>query len=413
MEYPKINEFYDIIIVGAGLAGLTLASALKAFSFSVLIVDAKSASISAPQNIKDTRAIALSYTSCNILQGLKLWPLLKNDATSIQQVHISDQGHFGFSRINAKDYHVPALGYVIPIQTLVSVLEHSLAINMPSSFAILRPAVLESLEYKDSEYELQLNVENQAQRVKAKLVVAADGQASTLAKILKLEKVEKDYQQHAIVANLGLTRNHLHIAYERFTPWGAIAMLPAKEHCTTVLTLPSHDVTRWLDMNADAFLSEVQSAFGYRLGRFQWLGQRQSYPLRLSVATTPEKKGVIFLGNSSHTLHPIAAQGFNLGLRDIATLVELIAHSDELNAEAIAKSYTAFRTSDYKLQTRFTHSLTQIFGDDNPLLALGRNCGLLLFDHLKPVKNFVAKKMMGYHEPMNRLLWGEDISAHE
>lgn len=418
----SMEKQYDIIIVGAGLAGMTMALALAQAKLKVCLIEAKpnytlnEEDLSALDKRTDLRTLALSYTSCQILQALKCWDFLHQTASPIKMVHISELGRFAKARIKASDYKLPALGYVIPIEQLQFVFQRQLELYS-ESIEVLRPAFVTQIASKERDNLLTIEYENSQHQVAAPIIIAADGQHSSLAKLLNIKTEIFDYQQSAVLGTIGISNPHEYIAYERFLPNGALALLPiGLNQYAFVLTLKNAEAEKWLNMSDEQLLKELHNIFGYRLGNFTWLGKRQTYPLKFYRNTESVKQGVFFVGNSSQTLHPIAAQGFNLGLRDVATLAELLITSYTenpnlyLNIEKLSSEYQRLRNQDVHFIQNFTHSLTWLFSHSFYPISLLRNLGLILFDQTPSLKRFLAKNLMGYTKNMPALSLGLPVT---
>lgn len=364
---------YDVLIVGGGLTGLTAAIALPK-ELRIGIIDA----VTHHQSIGG-RSIALSYGSQQLLARWGIWDALSDVATSVQKVHVSDRGHFGMTRFSASQAGVPALGYVVPMQALQSVLQT--AVERNSTLEFICPASVSAMEPYEQGWLLDLG----HRHLTASLVIAADGTNSTIRKLQNISVTENYYHQIAMVANVHLAGSHNNTAYERFTSNGAIALLPLVEQsCALIWTVPEADYRLQDD---ETFLRELQKQFGYRLGRFIGVSERHTHILKQSYASEQVRQGLVLLGNAAHTLHPIAAQGFNLGLRDIACLAETIGHADFL------QRYVQLRLNDQKRVMRFTDGLTKVFSEG--WLTYPRNLGLSLLDMTPPIKRMLLNQFAG------------------
>lgn len=395
---------YDLIIVGGGMVGASLAIALKNSNLRIAIVEAISAK-SEQQPSYDDRGIALSYGSQRIFEALGLWDGLSTHSTSIKHIHVSDRGHFGVTRLSAKEENVPSLGQVITARAMGLVLNQK--IETQKNLDIICPNSVIALQQHDDFVELELNDQR---RITTSLLVAADGGQSTIRKLLNLGARERDYQQTAVTANITPERTHQNWAYERFTDTGPIALLPMSENrCSLVWTVNSGDDTALLKMSEYDFLNQLQDRFGYRLGKLLQVGQRNSYPLRLIQADQPVQHRVVLIGNAAHSLHPIAGQGFNLGLRDVAALADVLSipTSDIGNAKSLF-SYKQWRLDDQDNVITATDNLVALFSNNNPLLGYLRGTGLGLMESLPPLKHWLAKKSMGLASKQPRL--GRGIS---
>ncbi|NOQ94501.1 MAG: 2-octaprenyl-6-methoxyphenyl hydroxylase, partial [Methylophaga sp.] len=309
---------FDLIVVGGGMVGASLACALKNTSLKIAVIEAFEPD-SAQQPSYDDRGIALAYGSQRIFESMGLWDQLALHSTTISDIHVSDRGHFGVTRLSAEKENVPALGQVITARSMGLVLNQ--ALSQQNNLDIICPASVVSLKQYDDYVELTLD---DARQLSAKLIVAADGAQSTIRQLLGLGALEHDYEQTAITANISPERAHHGRAFERFTDSGPIALLPMSDkRCSLVWTVKTGDEIALLQLSENEFLEQLQNRFGYRLGKLKQVGQRNSYPLTLMQADQPIQQRVVLIGNAAHSLHPIAGQGFNLGLRDVAALADV------------------------------------------------------------------------------------------
>jgi len=393
---------FDLIIVGGGMVGSSLAYALKNTSMKIALIEASEPS-SDQQPSYDDRGIALSYGSQRIFDAMGLWSHFKPFTTSISDIHVSDRGHFGVTRLSAKSQKVPALGHVITARSMGKILNQ--AIKQQTNLETIWQARVTSLKQFDE--SAQLHIDN-GRVLSAQLIVAADGAQSTLRHLLGLGALEHDYQQTAVTANISTERPHKNCAYERFTDTGPIALLPMSDNrCSLVWTVKRGDEAAILASSDDEFLTQLQQRFGYRLGKLTQVGKRNSYPLKLVQADQPVQQRVVLIGNAAHSLHPIAGQGFNLGLRDVAALADILAndHSDYGDSRLL-HDYLQWQQSDQDAVIQYTSNLVSVFSNNNPLLGHLRGAGLTVMDMLPPAKNWLAKHSMGLDGKQTRLSRG-------
>jgi 2-octaprenyl-6-methoxyphenol hydroxylase len=379
----------DVAIVGGGMVGASLAVALAPLGIEIALIEAVAHS-SNTQPSFDERTTALSNGSRRILEALGVWQQVDALATPIRKIHVSDQGHFGFARIDAAEQGLAAMGYVLANRDLGNALWATL--KETPSVRLFCPAQLSQVS--PGEHAVTLEATQQAEKtvIQTKLIVAADGVQSAVRSAFGIENQVRDYQQTAIITTILPQRFHDNVAYERFTPEGPLALLPLEGgRCTLVLTLGSKAVQPALAWSDQAFLAEVQRRFGFRLGRFLKVGRRVPYPLSLSRAARLSSGRCVIIGNAAQGLHPIAGMGFNLGLRDVASLAELIAErvgqaDADPGSAALAEAYDAWRSADRGGVIAFTDGLVRVFA--NPLGSVRRlrNLGLLAFDLLPPAK---------------------------
>ncbi len=414
MDPPVPARHCDIAIVGGGMVGLSLAAALRELPLDVVVIEpAPPGGTEAPSF--DDRTTALSNGSRRILEGIGAWRRVAPEAAAIERIHVSDRGAFAFARLTAREQGVPALGHTITNRVLGAALD-GICATAPR-LELRRPARVTAVE--PGVDAVTLTVEGASPgRVEARLVVAADGAKSLVRSAFGIEATVWDYGQLAIIANIEGNRFHGNVAYERFTPDGPIAVLPLPDgRCTVVWTVATDAAPALLALDDAAFLARLQDAFGWRLGRLRRVGQRHAYPLSLTRSARQVAPRAVIIGNAAQGLHPIAGQGFNLGLRDVATLAEVIA--DELRgrgadadpgAPRVLDRYAEWRRGDRQSVIAFTDGLVRLFG--NPLLPLraARGAGLLLFDLLQPAKDGFARVTMGLAGRLPRLARGVPLA---
>ena len=400
-----IDTTCDIAIVGGGLAGATMAYALRDLGLRIVVVEAQAFNADAPASY-DERAIALAYGSRRIFEGLGLWDELHAQCAPIRRIHISDRGHFGVTHLDARDYDLDALGYVAPHRELGRVVMRGIA--RCADIALWCPATVTDIELRTDDALLTL----QDQRtLRARLVIAADGGQSPLRKLLDVETTQWRYNQTAIISTVSTQKSHDDIAYERFTDQGPLALLPLSQgRMSLVMSVPDHTVADVMALNDEAFLARVYERFGGRLGYFTRAAPRRAYPLQMIYAAESSRARLALIGNAVHTLHPIAGQGFNLGLRDIAALAEVIAtatraHQD-IGQREILKTYDLWRRNDHRRTIAFTDGLARLFANDFAVLSLARNTGLVALQHTPFIKHAVARMTLGAHPRLPRLARG-------
>jgi 2-octaprenyl-6-methoxyphenol hydroxylase len=400
---------HDIAIVGGGMVGASLALALRDLPLSVLLVEAV-APESAAQPSFDDRTTALGNGSRQVFETLGIWPKLAGEVAPIQRIHVSEAGRFGFARLEASQFDLPALGYVVPNRALGR--ELWAALRTAPRIAIAMPAQLTGLQFEPERVRLQ--IAGAAQReVTARLVVAADGAQSPVRLTAGIEAQQEDYQQTAVVTSFatdagGATASP-GTAFERFTAEGTLAVLPlpGARH-SLIWAAPHAAAARLLALDPDAYCRQLQRVFGWRLGRIRELGPRGSYPLALLRAERSVGARCVLLGNAAQALHPVAGQGFNLGLRDAALLAELLAGAagGDVGDPALLARFAAERSVDRGGVTRFTDSLVKLFNDRRPGFGMARNLGLLLFDVTPPAKRALAGLSWGFGSRRPRLVRG-------
>jgi 2-octaprenyl-6-methoxyphenol hydroxylase len=396
------KKVFDLVIVGGGMVGASLACALKNSHLNIAIVEAFPVN-SSQQPSYDDRGIALAYGSQRIFETMGLWPQLSQHCTAITDIHVSDRGHFGITRLSAQKENVPALGYVITARALGKVLSH--ALTQLDNVELLCPAKVVDLTQHTDHITLELDSK---QILSTKLIVAADGANSTIKQLLNLGALEHNYKQTAVTANITPEQAHKGRAFERFTDSGPIALLPMSDNrCSLVWTVNTGDETTLLALSEHAFLDELQDRFGYRLGKLVNVGKRHSYPLKLIQTDQTVQHRVVFIGNAAHNLHPIAGQGFNLGLRDVAALADvLIDNHDDCGDARLLHDYNQWRLKDQDNVINSTNTLVKLFSNDNPLIGHLRGAGLALVDICPQAKHGLAQQSMGLNRKQPRLARG-------
>lgn len=400
---PETNSSCDIIIVGGGMVGISLALLLEAqHDWNILLVEAQE--IGNPVDGAyspsfDARSTALSWSSREIYQSMGLWPQLEPHVSNIAQIHVSDRGHMGLTRIDAQETDVDALGYVVENHRLGAALLAQLQqtqIELRGSTTVAGVKALAS--------GMQLTFAD-GQTVHGSLLVVADGAGSSTAEKLGIHSDSTAYNQSGIIANISLAQPHNAVAYERFTEHGPLALLPltnfqGRPRSALVWTQPQDQVEELMTADDETFLARLQEQFGYRLGRFEAVGERISYPLALTRSTEQVRRHLVVMGNAAHSLHPVAGQGFNLSLRDAATLSEVLAKALTESPGAIGdlatlQQYYEKQSADQRNTVLFSDSLPKVFGLSSSLAAAGRNSGLLAMDLIPALRGRFARFGMG------------------
>jgi 2-octaprenyl-6-methoxyphenol hydroxylase len=402
---------YDIVIAGGGMIGTSLALALAPLGLSVAVVEAI-ARRDDQQPSFDDRSTALSRSTQRMFEAMGLWDDVVAASTPIASIHVSDKGRFGFSHINAEEQGVEALGYVVINRVLGEVLQSTL--SAAENIDVYCPARIESIELGPEQASATLSSDDGDQTLTSRLLVAADGANSAVREMMGISVQQREYGQRAVIGNLLPEKSLQHRAFERFTPQGPLAILPiADDRAGFVWTVDEHDADRVMALDDDEFLAEIQEEFGYRLGRFSRVGTRASYPLILSKAVRLTATRSVLIGNSAHGLHPVSAQGFNLGMRDVAALCDCIVDATQKGSDPgdaqVLERYAAWRRSDQKKLVHFTDNLVRLFGSSRPGLRTLRNIGMIGFDLIPGVRSNFAKHTMGLAGELPRLSRGVPI----
>ncbi len=381
-----MNHF-DVIIVGAGPVGATLALALPDNGLRVGILEARQDTAHG----EDTRTLALSYGSKLILQRLNIWPQLINP-TPIHSIHISQRGSWGRALLKASEVTVPALGYVVGYEALQNVTHE--ALQRKNIFYLKGAAVSRTLATRAFR-EVTYSYQGRSEIATARLVVLADGGRALRGAQPQVSR-SRDYQQSALVANVKTNIPHTNRAFERFTPEGPVALLPIDEGYALVWVAPKEKIVGLLQLSDADFLDMLLQHFGARVGNFVGVSKRASFALSLSYTKPATTERLALIGNAAQTLHPVAGQGFNLGIRDAYELSSQIATSrpEEVGSDAMLKQYSRSRTRDAGTSILFTDALVRLFSNNYPLLSLGRSLGLSLLDNLPGAKHYLSRKMM-------------------
>ena len=402
------TDHYDLVIVGGGMVGASLAIALGGSSLRIALLEAVPFR-AAGQPSYDDRAIALAYGTHRIFAAMDLWEVLRGETTPIRSIHISDRGHFGFTRLDCREEGVEALGYVAVSRAMGAVLADRL--QQLSNVEVICPATVTQVVIGGRQAEVVIEAGAASRRLTAKLVVAADGANSQVREWLGIETVHWDYGQTAVITNITPQRTHNNRAFERFTDSGPLALLPMSDNrCSVVWTVRSERAEEVTAMDEAVFLDVLQRRFGWRLGTFQRVGARRAYPLMLVRAKEHVRPRLALIGNAAHTLHPVAGQGFNLGLRDVAVLAEVlsdaVAAGRDIGDLQVLQSYASWRRRDHFKMIAFTDGLARVFANPLTPLRMLRNAGLLAVDVLPPLKHVLTRHTMGLAGKLPRLARG-------
>lgn len=393
---------YDILIIGGGMVGASLACALAdvpgAVQWRIGVVEAVAFN-HAQQPSYDERTTGLCYGSRRILEAIGLWDAVAGQAAPIKKIHISDRGHFGFMRLDSADHGAEAFGYVVENRALGAAMMQRMAAS--AHVEVLCPATLAdlSVDLDAARATIKWN-DGREQRLSALLVVIADGQKSVARERLGISTTQRHYGQSALVTTVTPERGHDATAYERFTAGGPLAVLPMSgQRCAVVWTRRDTEIESVLAQSDAEFLQALQESFGARLGKLSAPGARRVYPLALQCASEIVRPRAVLIGNAAHTLHPIAAQGFNLGLRDAAALAAVLRETALRHADPggsrVLEDYARRRKPDQRSVTRFTDGLVRVFSNDFTPLVLARNAALIAADIVPALKRAVGRRAMG------------------
>lgn len=414
-------QHFDVIISGGGLSGSLMALSLSGLfdhnqkPLKIAIIEANPV-LSESTPSFDDRVLALSHGSANYLSRIGAWQYLQPHAEPIKNIHISDRGYYGKARLYAKHHQVEALGYVAEMTNIGAAFLKALATK--SNITWFTPDKISAVKWQTDLVNVELN---SGLKLSAALLLACDGAQSPCRQFANIATTSRDYQQSALIANVATSIHHKNIAYERFTETGPIAMLPlssapnvsasasasingAKQNsagrCSLVWTLTPELAEKMLNLSDSEFSQHLVQSFGHWLGNITHVGKRVVYPLKLVQASEQVYHRMALIGNASHTIHPIAGQGFNLGLRDVSDMTEVIknalAKQQDIGAFANLMQYGKARQQDQKQVISLTDSLVTLFSNQLPPLVAGRNIGLKVVNYLPGLKNALVKKTMGY-----------------
>lgn len=394
----------DVTLVGGGMSGAVLALALAALRrpdgtpLQIVLLEA-SAPEQGPHPGFDARAIALAAGSCEALARHGIWPRLAPHASPITQIHVSDRGHPGQTRLTAAEYGLPALGQVIELSAAGQALQEAIA--QTANIRMLCPVQLTAVIPGEQAVDLILASQ---QSISTRLLVAADGGHSFVRQALKIPVRRHDYGQSAVIATVKTAEDPAGRAFERFTRGGPLALLPMQQGLSSLVwSLPGDEAEAVMALDDQGFLDQLQQAFGWRLGRFLRTGVRHCYPLALTAADYPLGQRTVLVGNAAHLLHPIAGQGFNLGMRDLdalcAALCHALAQGEDIGGYPVLARYWQCRQGDQKATIWLTSSLARLFSNDLAPLVAGRNLALALMARLPCLKEPLARQTLGFQPP--------------
>ncbi|WP_199098750.1 2-octaprenyl-6-methoxyphenyl hydroxylase [Dyella sp. ASV21] len=397
------TERHPVLIIGGGLVGASLAIALDAAGIEAVMVEAAAPRVG-EQPSYDERNLALARATVNGLQAIGVWRHALAQATPIRHIHVTRAGEFGSVQLDAERHGVDALGWTLPARELGAALLRRL--DECQRLQRLAPARLEALEPLARGWRARIHTAEGPRQIDTPLLIGADGTASFVREQLGIGVERHDYQQTLFVCTVTPERDHAGRAYERFADDGPIALLPlANRRCGLVLTLPREEADAAMAMDDDTFIALAQQRFGWRLGRLSRPGRRHAYPIQRVAAAHLTAQRAVLVGNAAQTIHPIGAQGFNLGLRDALTLAELVAEASDPGAEALLARYAERRAADREGTMAMSHGLIQWACLPQPLLGPLRSLAMLAFNRVPPLQHLLAKHGMGFRsEPPRAVL---------
>lgn len=378
----------DIVIVGGGPVGMVLSLLLAKQNIGSTVLEVRKQGAAN----QDTRALALSFGSRRILEKLGVWQLLAPHATAINTIHVSQKGSIGRSLLQAQDYQQEALGYVLSYGALCTVLNAQIA-NFPM-IHLTDEAQAESITHNAACAAVRYQRHGELYDIQSPLVVLADGGRS-LEEVAGLKRETKEYGHDALITKVSAELPHNNIAYERFTANGPMALLPNGERdFSLVWTGEKSRIAPLLELSDAEFLAQFHAEFGDRVGRFLSVEKRMTFPLKLSQLQATDTPHLVVVGNAAQTMHPVAGQGFNVGLRDAEVLARHIANAPEhAGSSEMLAAYRNGRKTDTKHGLLFTDFLVNIFSNDILGVSALRSAGIGLFDMVKPAKRYLVSKM--------------------
>lgn len=403
------TDRYDVAIVGGGMVGASLGLALSGSGLRTLVIEAVSPD-SQTQPSFDDRATALGNGARRILETLGVWNAIAPHAAAILEVHVSEAGRPGVARLRAAEHGLAALGYTVSNRHIGAALWE--ALRARAQITYLSPARVTGVRLAPDVAQLRVSVDGGERLVEARLAVAADGAQSLVKQAAGINSRESAYGQTAIVANVATDRPARGVAYERFVSSGPLAVMPRHDGSYTVIwALPPERAPALRECSSDDFCRELQRTFGWRAGCFLRAGQRSAYPLALVRADASTGVRVAVIGNAAQTLHPVAAQGYNLGLRDAAVLAELIGRAADPGAPECLTEFARHRAGDRDGMIRFTDQLVKLFGSQRLSAIAARNLGLLLFDVTPVAKQALSRLSWGFGAALPRLSRGLPLDS--
>ncbi len=389
-----MNDSTDVLIIGGGLVGASLAIALDAAGIAATLVETAAPRAGA-QPSYDERNLALARASVNGLDAIGVWRHASAAATPIRQIHVSRAGEFGSARIDAQKHGIEALGWTVPARELGAALLRRL--DECTRLTRLAPATLAAIEPLADVWRARIRTADGERCIDTTLLVGADGSESFVRGQLGIATERHDYRQTLFVCTVMPERGHAHRAWERFADAGPVALLPlAERRCGLVLTVSADEADAVAALDDAGFIALAQRRFGWRLGRLGRPGKRHPYAIHRVAAERITAPRAVLVGNAAQTVHPIGAQGFNLGLRDALTLAELVAAGDDPGDAAMLATYAARRAPDREGTMTMSHGLVQLACLPQPLLAPLRSLVLLACDRLPPLQRALARRGMGF-----------------
>ncbi len=404
----------DIAIVGGGLAGASLAIALAPLGYDIKVIEAV-AFKAADQPSYDDRTLALSHSSCRILSGMGLWDSLADDATDIRKIFVTELDRPGRVVLDAAELGLEEFGHVVEARRFGAAVTRQL--EQTRNIEVICPASVTGIEPGAENTVMSIDSETGPKTLTARLVVAADGAKSFIRDHLQIPTETRDYGQTAIICNVTPSLPHEGRAFECLTPTGPFAVLPhTGMRCGLVWSVANEDAAAMMELDDASFLTRAEQRFGTHLGAFLKIGKRSAYPLKLKRAKQDIRDRLVILGNAAHAIHPVGAQGFNLALRDVAVLAEILAddrqagdNQHDPGKSRLLQQYSRWRQPDQSSTIAWSDGLTRLFANPSMLVAGLRTAGFMAHALLPGLRRQVAIKAMGYRGRVPRLALGEPL----
>ncbi len=406
-----MSRICDIAIVGGGLAGASLAIALSPLGYDIKVIEAVAFKAS-EQPSYDDRTLAMSHSSCRILSATGLWDKLEDDATAIRKIFVSELDRPGRMVLDAAELDLSEFGHVVEARRFGAIVTAQLV--QTENIEIISPARVVGIDPGEQKATLQLESDHGSEALEARLVVAADGANSFIRTYLNIPTETRDYHQTAVICNITPEQAHGGRAYECLTQTGPFAVLPhTGMRCGLVWSVASDEAQGLLDLDDATFLSRANDRFGDHLGAFLKAGKRTAYPLKLVRAKEDVRERVVVLGNAAHAIHPVGAQGFNLALRDVAVLAEILADDADSDPgqSVLLNQYSNWRKQDQRETIATSDGITRLFAHPSMLAAGLRTSGLIAHALLPSLRRKSAIHAMGYRGRVPRLALGEPLSS--